>query len=128
MARTIGQVEKGIILEDTADLREMNRDFDRELERESGSSAERIDRRPEPYLRIRGERVPNPAFIAMFPDAASHATARTRLAADHRFRCMARLHGVGVPKPGWESDLADNADNSHANGGQSDRRVPNETS
>lgn len=70
MARTIGQIEKGIILEETADLREMNRDFDRELEREPGSSSERRDRRPEPFLRIGGERVPNPAFIAMFPDAA----------------------------------------------------------
>lgn len=70
MARTIGQIEKGIILEETADLREMDRDFDRELERDRGSSSERRDSRPEPYLRIRGERVPNPAFIAMFPDAA----------------------------------------------------------
>lgn len=70
LARTIGQIEKGIILEDTADIREMDRDFEREFERERGSSSERIDRRPEPYLRIRGERVPNPAFIAMFPDAA----------------------------------------------------------
>ena len=72
MVRTIGQVEKGIILQDTADLREMDRDFDRELEREPGSSSERQDRRPEPYLRIRGERVPNPAFIAMFPEAAAN--------------------------------------------------------
>lgn len=70
MARTIGQIEKGIILEDTADLREMDRDFDRELERENGPSGSRRDSRPEPYLRIGGERVPNPAFIAMFPDAA----------------------------------------------------------
>ena len=70
MARTIGQIEKGIILEDTADLREMDRDFDQEFEREPNSSGTRRDTRPEPYLRIRGERVPNPAFIAMFPDAA----------------------------------------------------------
>jgi len=70
MARTIGQIEKGIILEDTADLREMDRDFDRELERENGQSGSRRDSRPEPFIRIRGERVPNPAFIAMFPDAA----------------------------------------------------------
>lgn len=70
MARTIGQLDKGIVLEDTADLRETERSFDRELEREPGSNTEQIDRRPEPYLRIRGERVPNPAFIAMFPDAA----------------------------------------------------------
>ena len=70
LARTIGQIEKGIILEDTADLREMDRDFDRELEREQRSSDSRRDSRPEPYLRIRGERIPNPEFIRMFPDAA----------------------------------------------------------
>lgn len=71
MARTIGQIEKGIILQDFADTRDLpEREFDRELEERTGSSSERIDRRPEPYLRIRGERVPNPAFIAMFPDAA----------------------------------------------------------
>lgn len=72
MARTIGQIEKGIILQDTADTREMDRDFDRELERESRDSSERVDPRPEPYLRIRGERVPNPAFIRMFPEAAAN--------------------------------------------------------
>ena len=33
MARTIGQMEKGIILEELADTREINRDFERELER-----------------------------------------------------------------------------------------------
>ena len=33
MARTIGQLEKGVILEETADTREMNLEFDRELER-----------------------------------------------------------------------------------------------
>ena len=33
MARTIGQLEKGIILEETADTREIDLDFDRELER-----------------------------------------------------------------------------------------------
>ena len=71
MVRTIGQTEKGIILREIADLRDLpERDFDRELEQDPGSSAERRDTRPEPYLRIRGERVPNPAFIAMFPDAA----------------------------------------------------------
>lgn len=71
MARTIGQIEKGIILQDFADTRDLpEREFDRELEERTGSSSERIDRRPEPYLRIRGKRVPNPAFIAMFPDAA----------------------------------------------------------
>ena len=33
MARTIGQKEKGIILQDLADTREIERDFERELER-----------------------------------------------------------------------------------------------
>ena len=70
MARTIGQIEKGIILEDTADLREMDRDFDQEFERAPGSPGSRRDTRPEPYLRIRGERVPNPEFIRQFPEAA----------------------------------------------------------
>ena len=70
MARTIGQIEKGIILEETADLREMDRDIDRELERGSRPAGSRIDSRPEPYLRIGGEKVPNPEFIRMFPDAA----------------------------------------------------------
>lgn len=33
MARTIGQAEKGVILQETADLREFDRDFDQEFER-----------------------------------------------------------------------------------------------
>lgn len=33
MARTIGQMEKGIILQELADTREIDRDFERELER-----------------------------------------------------------------------------------------------
>ena len=33
MARTIGQMEKGIVLQDLADTREIDRDFERELER-----------------------------------------------------------------------------------------------
>jgi len=71
MVRTIGQTEKGIILREIADLRDLpEQDTGRELEREPGSASERRDSRPEPYIRIRGERVPNPAFIAMFPDAA----------------------------------------------------------
>ena len=70
MARTIGQIEKGIILEDTADLREMDRDFEQEFERAPNSAGSRRDTRPEPYLRIRGERIPNPEFIRQFPDAA----------------------------------------------------------
>ena len=70
MARTIGQIEKGIILEDSADLREMDREFPQEFEQAPGDSRERRDPRPEPFIRVRGERIPNPAFIAMFPDAA----------------------------------------------------------
>ena len=70
MARTIGQIEKGILLQDSADLRSQDRDFDQEFERAPGESAERRDTRPEPFIRIRGERIPNPEFIRQFPDAA----------------------------------------------------------
>lgn len=70
MARTIGTPLRGELNQEFADLREMDRDIDRELERQASNSSDRKDSRPEPYLRIRGERVPNPAFIAMFPDAA----------------------------------------------------------
>ena len=73
MARTIGQIEKGIILEDTADLREINRDFERDMEQRTNRSNEErtsSNARPEPYIRIRGEKIPNPEFIRMFPDAA----------------------------------------------------------
>tara|TARA_Y100000004_G_C8912554_1_gene411610 strand:- start:768 stop:1343 length:576 start_codon:yes stop_codon:yes gene_type:complete len=70
MARTIGTQLRGELNQEFADLREMDNVLERELERTPGDSRERRDSRPEPYLRIRGERVPNPAFIAMFPDAA----------------------------------------------------------
>jgi len=70
LARTIGTPLRGELNQEFADLREMDRDIDRELERDERESGSRRDSRPEPYLRIRGERVPNPAFIAMFPDAA----------------------------------------------------------
>ena len=70
MARTIGQIEKGILLEDSADLRERDLDIDRELERQGPGTSDRRDTRPEPFLRIRGERIPNPEFIRQFPDAA----------------------------------------------------------
>ena len=70
MARTIGQAEKGVILQETADTREMDRQFERELERESRPAGDRMDSRPEPFIRIRGEKIPNPEFIRMFPEAA----------------------------------------------------------
>ena len=70
MARTIGQIEQGILLEDSADLRERDQDFSRELSRDLTGSGDRRDTRPEPFLRIRGERIPNPEFIRQFPEAA----------------------------------------------------------
>ena len=70
MARTIGTPLRGELNQEFADVREMDRDIDREFEQTTGYSSDRKDSRPEPYLRIRGERVPNPACISMFPDAA----------------------------------------------------------
>ena len=59
-----------IIREEFVDRRDApEREFERELDNRMRDE-ERIDRRPEPYLRIGGEQVPNPAFIAMYPDAA----------------------------------------------------------
>ena len=51
-------------------LREEERRLSEERDIDRDRLEDRPDRRPEPYLRIGGEQVPNPAFIAMYPDAA----------------------------------------------------------
>jgi len=59
-----------IVREEFKDTRDrIDNDPDRELER-SRREGERRDTRPEPFIRIRGERVPNPEFIRQYPDAA----------------------------------------------------------
>jgi len=59
-----------IIREEFVDRRdEVEREFDRELD-DRARDEERIDRRPEPFIVMGGERIPNPAFIALYPDAA----------------------------------------------------------
>ena len=70
MARTIGQQEKGIILQELADTRDIDRDFPQEMERSARDSNGGRDPRPDPYIRIRGERLPNPELIRQYPDAA----------------------------------------------------------
>lgn len=70
MARTIGQQEKGIILQEFADTRDIERDFQQDMEIPTRDPNGGRDSRPDPYIRIRGERLPNPEFIRQYPDAA----------------------------------------------------------
>ena len=81
MARTIGQVEKGIILEELADTREMDLDFDRELER-SKRSGERVTQQTEysAYLGKGLKWYTNPQSSGIAYDSAADAINAQRMA------------------------------------------------
>lgn len=82
MARTIGQLEKGIILEETADTREMDLDFDRELER-TRRQGERVSQRTEysAYLGKGLKWYTNPQSSGIAYDSATDAINAQRMAA-----------------------------------------------
>ena len=59
-----------IVREEFKDTRDrIDNDPERELERPRREE-DRRDTRPEPFLRIRGETIPNPEFIRQYPEAA----------------------------------------------------------
>mgnify|MGYP003346779873 CR=1 FL=1 len=82
MARTIGQVEKGIILQDTADTREMDRQFDFELER-TRREGERVTQQTEysAYLGKGLKWYTNPQSSGRSYDTARDAINAQRMAA-----------------------------------------------
>lgn len=81
MARTIGQLEKGIILEETADTRERDLDFDRELER-SRREGERVSQQTEysAYLGKGLKWYTNPQSNGIAYDSATDAINAQRMA------------------------------------------------
>lgn len=81
MARTIGQLEKGIILEETADTREMDRQFERELER-SSREGERVTQQTEfsAYLGKGLKWYTNPQSSGIAYDSAADAINAQRMA------------------------------------------------
>lgn len=82
MARTIGQLEKGIILEETADTREMDLEFDRELER-TRREGERVTQQTEysAYLGKGLKWYTNPQSSGIAYDSARDAINAQRMAA-----------------------------------------------
>jgi len=82
MARTIGQLEKGIILEETADPRERELEFDRELER-TRRQGERVTQQTEysAYLGKGLKWYTNPQSSGIAYDSASDAINAQRMAA-----------------------------------------------
>lgn len=82
MARTIGQLEKGIILEETADTREMDLQFDRELER-TRREGERVTQQTEysAYLGRGLKWYTNPQSSGIAYDSARDAINAQRMAA-----------------------------------------------
>ena len=82
MARTIGQLEKGVILEETADTREMDRQFERELER-SSREGERVTQQTEfsAYLGKGLKWYTNPQSSGIAYDSATDAINAQRMAA-----------------------------------------------
>lgn len=82
MARTIGQLEKGIILEETADSREMDLQFDRELER-TRREGERVTQQTEysAYLGKGLKWYTNPQSSGIAYDSARDAINAQRMAA-----------------------------------------------
>ena len=82
MARTIGQLEKGIILEETADTREIDLDFDRELER-TRREGERVTQQTEysAYLGKGLKWYTNPQSSGIAYDSARDAINAQRMAA-----------------------------------------------
>ena len=81
MARTIGQLEKGIILEETADTREMERQFERDLDR-SSREGERVTQQTEysAYLGKGLKWYTNPQSSGIAYDSASDAINAQRMA------------------------------------------------
>ena len=81
MARTIGQAEKSIILEETADRREMDVDFERELER-TRREGERVTRQSEysAYLGKGLKWYTNPQSSGIAYDSATDAINAQRMA------------------------------------------------
>ena len=81
MARTIGQLEKGVILEETADTRQMDRQFERELER-SSREGERVTQQTEysAYLGKGLKWYTNPQSSGIAYDSAADAINAQRMA------------------------------------------------
>ena len=82
MARTIGQIEKGIVLQDTVDTTDIDPEFDRELER-SRRQGERISQRTEysAYLGKGLKWYTNPQSSGIAYDSATDAINAQRMAA-----------------------------------------------
>lgn len=82
MARTIGQLEKGVILQETADTREMDRQFEQELER-SRIEGERVTQQIEysAYLGKGLKWYTNPQSSGIAYDSARDAINAQRMAA-----------------------------------------------
>lgn len=82
MARTIGQLEKGIVLEETADPREMELEFERELER-TRRQGERVTQQTEysAYLGKGLKWYTNPQSSGIAYDSATDAINAQRMAA-----------------------------------------------
>lgn len=81
MARTIGQIEKGIVLQDSVDTREMDLDLDRELER-ARREGERVTRSTEfsAYLGKGLKWYTNPQSSGIAYDSATDAINAQRMA------------------------------------------------
>lgn len=82
MARTIGQLEKGVILQETADTREIDLQFDRELER-TRREGERVTQQTEysAYLGKGLKWYTNPQSSGIAYDSARDAINAQRMAA-----------------------------------------------
>ena len=82
MARTIGQIEKGIVLQDSADIREKDQDIDRELSR-SRREGERVSQVSEfnAYLGKGLKWYTNPQSSGIAYDSATDAINAQRMAA-----------------------------------------------